>query len=65
MTDVDAHNNIVDTLVSVYAPAEILTCSICGREYVSRGRYDPGICRDCERNQATAGAPLVGGPLGR
>lgn len=63
MTDVDAHSG-GNPHVEVYAPAEILTCSICGREYVSRGRYDPGICRECEREQAAQNAPLVGGQLG-
>lgn len=36
--------------VVIYAPAEILTCKICGKEYVSRGKYDPGYCRDCEKD---------------
>ena len=40
--------------------AEHLTCSKCGKEYVSRGKWDPGICRDCEKKQK---AHLVGGPL--
>lgn len=64
MTDVDAHNS-GNPPVTVYAPAETMTCSVCGREYVSRGRYDPGICYECERNMAAQNAPLVGGPLGR
>lgn len=64
MIDIDAHNSN-NPHIEVYAPAEIMTCSICGREYVSRGRYDPGICRECERNQTAANAPLVGGPLGQ
>lgn len=48
--------------VSIYAEdhAEKLTCSICGRKYVSRGKFDPGICRECEREK---NAHLVGGPL--
>ena len=64
MTDVDAHNS-GNPHVEVYAPAEILTCSICGREYVSRGRYDPGYCRDCEQKMAYQNAPFSGGPLGQ
>ena len=49
----------------IYAPAETLTCKICGREYVSRGKFDPGYCRDCEARMREASAPLVGGPLGQ
>ena len=63
MIDVDAHNG-GNPPVSVYAPAETLTCSICGKPYVSRGKYDPGYCRDCERRILSQNAPLVGGPLG-
>lgn len=41
--------------------AEKFTCSVCGRVYVSRGKYDPGnLCRDCEAEQM---AVLIGGPL--
>ena len=35
--------------VIVFAPAEILTCKYCGREYVSRGKDDPNYCRQCEK----------------
>lgn len=35
--------------VIIFAPAETLTCKICGAEYTSRGKYDPGYCRDCEK----------------
>lgn len=42
----------------VYAPAERLICSKCGKEYVSRGKHDIGICRDCEREQ---NAVCIGG----
>ena len=42
--------------------AEKLKCSICGREYVSRGKYDCGICRDCERAETEKSALLIGGP---
>lgn len=51
--------------VMVFAPAERIDCSVCGREYVSRGKYDPGICYECERRMKEQNAPLVGGPLGR
>ena len=50
--------------VIIYAEdhAEKLTCSICGCQYISRGKYDPGICRDCERAETEKAALLVGGP---
>ena len=52
--------------IAVYAEdhAEHLKCSLCGREYVSRGKYDPGICRDCERekNAHCAGGVYDGEP---
>lgn len=46
--------------ISIYAEdhAEKLMCSICGKQYVSRGKYDPGICRECERER---NAHCVGG----
>ena len=47
--------------VIIYAAdhAEKLTCKVCGKQYVSRGKNDPGICRDCEKEKA---AKLIGGP---
>ena len=46
--------------VTIYAEdhAEKLTCRKCGKVYVSRGKQDPGICRDCEREQ---NAMCIGG----
>lgn len=46
--------------ITIYAEdhAEKLTCSLCGKQYISRGKYDPGICRDCEREK---NAKCVGG----
>lgn len=48
--------------VTIYAEdhAEKLVCSVCGKRYVSRGKYDPGICRECQKERDAA---LVGGPL--
>ena len=40
--------------------AEKLTCGRCGKQYISRGKWDCGICRDCERE---LNAECVGGPL--
>lgn len=50
--------------LAIYAEdhAEKLTCFICGCQYISRGKYDPGICRDCERAETEKAAMLVGGP---
>jgi len=36
--------------------AETLTCRYCGKAYKSRGKHDPGYCRDC-------GMVFTGGPL--
>ena len=41
--------------IVIFGPGEILTCKVCGKEYVSRGKNDPGICRECEE----ANRPLV------
>ena len=48
------------TPITIYAEdhAEKLKCSLCGKEYVSRGKYDPGICRECEREK---NAHCIGG----
>ena len=48
--------------VSIYAEnhAEKLCCTKCGQQYISRGKYDPGICRDCEAKQ---NAVCIDGPL--
>ena len=40
--------------------AERLTCRKCGKQYVSRGKHDFGICRDCEAKET---AIMIGGPL--
>ena len=41
--------------------AEKFICSVCGREYISRGKNDPGnLCRDCEAEKI---AVLIGGPF--
>ena len=48
--------------VSIYAEdhAEKLYCTKCGKQYISRGKHDIGICRDCEAKQ---NAVCIGGPL--
>lgn len=42
--------------------ADKLLCKICGKQYPSRGKWDCGICRDCERIEAEKNASLIGGP---
>lgn len=44
--------------IIIHAPAEKLKCSRCGKEYVSRGKHDIGVCRECEKEQ---NAMLIGG----
>lgn len=51
----DTPQNSTDPIV-LNSYAETLICKFCGREYTSRGKHDPGYCKDC-------GAMLIGGPL--
>ena len=44
--------------IRIHAPTEMLRCRICGQEYFSRGKYDIGICRECEE---TINAHCIGG----
>ena len=39
-----------------YDYAEKCKCKYCGKEYVSRGKKDPGYCKSC-------GEVYIGGPL--
>lgn len=43
--------------------ADKLICRLCGKQYPSRGKWDCGICRDCERKETEKNASLIGGPL--
>jgi len=43
--------------------ADKMICINCGKKYVSRGKWDPGICRECEKEIAQQNSYLVGGPL--
>lgn len=45
-------------VIRIHAPAEMLTCRICGQQYFSRGKNDIGICRECE---AIQNAHCIGG----
>ena len=49
-------NNI---LINGYAETRI--CNICGKPYTSRGKNDPGYCKDCEREHGYASSHLSGG----
>lgn len=49
-------NNI---LINGYA--ETLNCKYCGKTYTSRGKNDPGYCKDCEREHGYASSLLSGG----
>lgn len=46
--------------IRVHGYGETLVCKNCGKEYTSRGKYDPGICLDCERENTFIGGPLDG-----
>lgn len=47
--------------IVIYWPAPTIVCKICRQEYVSRGKDDPGYCRECE--EAMKEHNLSGGPL--
>lgn len=47
--------------IFINGPAEILTCKYCGRDYVSRGKNDPGYCKECEREKGYESSALSGG----
>ena len=62
---------VIDRMKKAYQAAKIIlfaedhaekfTCSVCGKQYISRGKYDPGnLCRDCEAEKY---ANLIGGPF--
>ena len=57
-------NDIADKIkdwqpsITITAPAEQLKCRNCGRQYTSKGKYDIGICRECEE---TINAHCIGG----
>ena len=59
----DANNNKTDYNGTIHAPAETLVCRVCRKEYMSRGKYDPGYCQDCEQKMIEGSAVFIGGPL--
>lgn len=40
--------------VIVFGPCETLMCKFCGKEYPSRGKHDPGYCRECEKTKGVS-----------
>ena len=46
--------------IRIHAKCETLVCQRCGKEYASRGKHDPGICKECERETTFIGGPLDG-----
>ena len=50
--------------IFINGPAETLTCKYCGRDYLSRGKKDPGYCKECERKMKGDTAPISGGDEG-
>ena len=46
----------MDDRIVLQGPHETLVCKYCGKEYASRGKHDPGYCKEC-------GMIFIGGPL--
>ena len=46
--------------ININSYAETLICQKCGKEYISRGKNDPGFCKECYKEMN-----LIGGPLGK
>lgn len=43
--------------------ADKLICRLCGKQYISSGKNDPGFCRQCLREMDEENAMLIDGPL--
>ena len=52
-----------EVIIQAADHADKLTCRLCGKQYVSSGKCDPGFCRDCLREMDEENATLMGGPL--
>jgi len=50
--------------IIINGPAETLTCKYCGRDYLSRGKKDPGYCKECEAKMKGDTAQISGGDDG-
>lgn len=33
--------------IAINSYGELLTCKFCGGSYISRGKHDPGYCKEC------------------
>ena len=43
--------------------ADKMVCRLCGKNYISSGKRDPGFCRECLQEMDEENAMLIGGPL--
>ena len=62
----DFFKQIADSFkrLRINACAETFICKKCGKEYISRGKMDPGICPECKRENTFIGGPLDGLEVG-
>lgn len=51
--------NTSNPKIVIMASAPEIICSKCGATYISRGKNDSGICKECQLQDL----PLKGGPL--
>ena len=63
---IDRFTEWIRSKLSIHAICETLTCKYCGQEYASRGKKDPGYCKECEEDLLALARQdnLIGGPLG-
>lgn len=52
-----------EVIIQAADHADKLTCRLCGKQYVSSGKRDPGFCRQCLREMDEENAMLIDGPL--
>lgn len=61
MMIIDFFDILKDRLI-IHGHGETLKCNKCGNEYVSTGKHDPGICKECQ--MIFSGGPLDGVKVG-
>lgn len=44
--------------ININSYAETLICQKCGKEYISRGKNDPGFCKECYEEMNFIDGPL-------
>ena len=49
--------------IHVSGNSETLICNRCGSAYLSRGKHDPGYCKECEMRYDKSEEVFIGGPL--